>query len=211
MLHPAYAIMGDDLPRLRAAYSKLLQLTGILSLPTAAVLGLCADRLVPLLWRPQWTASILLVYALLPGAAVQPLAAVAWRGTGPGLMLWVTVFNAVVLLEGMALGVRWGAGWPGATRSRISASRFRARAWRCRARVLHGTLRELVAWLWRPLATFAIVMAAGLAARVAISSAPPLAGPLVIAAAALLAWGLAVRALAWPLVLSVAPERAAEP
>jgi len=216
MLHPAYAIMGDDLPRLRAAYSDLLQLTGILSLPMAAVLGLSADRLVPLLWGPQWTASILLVYALLPVAAVQPLSAVGaplfMARDRTGLMLRVTVFNAGALLAAMALGLRWGAAgvaW-GYSIAYLCIA-FPCACGVVQARVLRGTLRELAAWLWRPLATCAIVLAGGWAARVSVGSAPPLVGLLAIASASLLAWGIALRALSWPLVLSVARARAGGP
>jgi len=216
MLHPAYAIMRDDLPRLRAAYSHLLQLTGFLSLPIAAVLGLTADRLVPLLWGPQWTASIVLVYALLPVAAVQPLAAVGaplfMARDRTGLMLRVTVFNAAVLLAGMALGLRWGtAGVAWGYSIAYLCIAFPCVSVAVQARVLDGTARELAAWLWRPLATCAIVLAGGWAARVAVGPAPPLAGLLAIASASLLAWGLALRVLAWPLVLSVAHARSRRP
>ncbi|HEX8672549.1 MAG TPA: oligosaccharide flippase family protein [Longimicrobium sp.] len=214
VLHPAYARMADDLPRLRAAYAQLLQLTGILSLSVAAVLGLCADRLVPLLWGPQWTASIPLVYALLPVAAVQPLAAVGsplfMARERTGLMVRLTVFNAAVLLAAMALGLRWGtAGVAWGYSIAYLCIAFPCACLAAQARVLHGTAGQLAAWLWRPLATCAIVLAGGWAARAAAGSAPPLIGLLAIAMASLLAWGLAVRALSWPLVLSVARARTA--
>ncbi|HEX8276670.1 MAG TPA: oligosaccharide flippase family protein [Longimicrobiaceae bacterium] len=211
-LHPTYAIIGGDLPRLRSAHSHFLQLTGILSFSVAAVLGLTADRLIPLLWGPQWTASVALVYPMLPVAAVQPVNALS----GPlylardrtGLLVRITVLNGAAVLAGMAVGLRWGA-WGVAWGYSLAYVCVAApvATLTAQSRLLRGTAGELAAWLRLPLATCAVVLAAGWAGRLASASAPPLPALAVIVLASLLGFLGAVRGFAWPLVLAVLRAR----
>jgi PST family polysaccharide transporter len=215
-LHPTFAIIGSDLPRLRSAYGHFVQLAGIVSLSVAAVLYLTADPLVPLLWGPQWTASVGLVYALLPAAAVQPIVAISGplylARNRPGLMVGVGLFNALVILAGITLGLRWGT-WGLAWGYSLAYVCLAApcAALVAQRQLLRAPVGDLARWLFRPVAAGAMVLTAGWASRLLSTTAPPVLALATIVAGSLVGFFCALRVIAWPLVLSALRARAGVP
>lgn len=205
-LQPTFALLGDDLPRLRRAYAGFVQLAGVVSFPVAAVLALAADPLVHVLWGGQWTESVAIVHALVPVAAVQPVNAVNGslflaRDDAP-LLVRVSSLNALAVFVGMVAGLPWGAvgvAW-GYSVAYVCVAAPHA-ALTAQAHVLRGTAREYAAWLARPLTAGALVLAAGWSASFFTpAGAGALTSLLVLVAGSLLGFLVAVRLTAWSLV-----------
>lgn len=67
---PAYSKLQDDIPRLRDAYLKVLQLTAFLSVPVAGLIFILAPDFVRLFLKPKWlpmvpAMQILAIFGLL--------------------------------------------------------------------------------------------------------------------------------------------------
>jgi PST family polysaccharide transporter len=161
---------------------------------------------VLVLWGPQWTASVALVLALVPVAAIQPVNAVNGAlflaRDDAGLLLRVTGLNAAAVLAGMAAGLPWGAAgvaWGYSAAYVLFAAPHAMLT--AQHRVLAGTTRELAGWLARPVAAGAAVLVCGGAVAALLpAETSPLVALAALVAASLVGLAAAVRLAAWPLV-----------
>jgi O-antigen/teichoic acid export membrane protein len=112
LLHPTLVAMTGDQPRIRSAYLRVVRATALITFPLAALLWGGADRIVHLVWGPGWqpVADILRGLALL--AAVQPVnslsGAIYMTRGATGLLFKLSIFNAVVIIVAMLIGLPFG-------------------------------------------------------------------------------------------------------
>jgi O-antigen/teichoic acid export membrane protein len=112
LLHPTLVAMTGDQPRIRSAYLRVVRVTALTTFPLAALLWSGADQIVHVVWGPGWqpAADILRGLALL--AAVQPVnslsGAVYMARGATGLLFKLSIFNAVVIIGAMLLGLPFG-------------------------------------------------------------------------------------------------------
>lgn len=112
LLHPAFAAMGMETPRQRAAYLELVRATALVTFPAAVVLWFLAEPAIVLIAGEQWRESGAVVRALAPLAAVQPVNAlcgpVFMARDAVAAMLRTAIIGSLAVILGMALGLRYG-------------------------------------------------------------------------------------------------------
>ncbi len=111
-LHPLLSAMQGDPQRMTRAYLKIVRLVATLALPTMAVLGTLAPEIVHTVWGRQWDPSVKVFAILCFVGSVQPVGSTfgaVFLATNRTRLLAVVGFvNSVIMMAGMALGVRFG-------------------------------------------------------------------------------------------------------
>lgn len=72
-LFPAYSLIQEDAPRLRAAFIRVLQLATFVIFPLSTLMAVAIGPALPLLLGPKWQEVVNLVSGLAFGGAVQAL------------------------------------------------------------------------------------------------------------------------------------------
>jgi PST family polysaccharide transporter len=111
-MHPLFSAMQNDPERMTRAYLKIVRLIATLAFPTMCVLALLAPELVHTIWGRQWGPSVEVFAILCFVGAVQPIGStfgfVFLVTNRTRLLAIVGGFNSVVMMAGIALGVRYG-------------------------------------------------------------------------------------------------------
>ena len=111
-LHPLLSAMQGDRERMTRAYLKIIRLVATLAFPTMCVLGALAPEIVHTVWGKQWDASVRVFAILCFVGAVQPISSTfgaVFLATNRTRLLAVVGFvNSVIMMGGIALGVRFG-------------------------------------------------------------------------------------------------------
>lgn len=111
-LHPLLSAMQGDAKRMTRAYVKIIRLVATLAFPAMGVLGALAPEIVHTVWGKQWDPSVRVFAILCFVGTVQPIGstfgAVFLATNRTRLLAIVGFVNSVVMMAGIALGVRFG-------------------------------------------------------------------------------------------------------
>jgi PST family polysaccharide transporter len=111
-LHPLLSAMQNDAQRMTRAYLKVARLVATLALPTMCVLGTLAPELVHTIWGRQWEPSVQVFTILCLVGTVQPIGSTfgaVFLATNRTRLLAISgAVNSVIMMSGIALGVRYG-------------------------------------------------------------------------------------------------------
>ncbi len=111
-LHPLFSAMQGDPERMTRAYLKIVRVVAAVTLPAMCVLGALAPEIVHTVWGKQWDPSVRVFAILCFVGAVQPVGSTfgaVFLATNRTRLLAVVGFvNSVVMMAGIALGVRFG-------------------------------------------------------------------------------------------------------
>jgi PST family polysaccharide transporter len=169
LLHPAFARISNDLPRMRRGYLELVRITALLTFSLSAVLVTVAEPLVLAIAGPRWLGSVPLLRILAVLSALQPVNVLAsslfLTQNAPAVLLKSNIVTAAGLIGGMLAGLRWGT--PGVAAGYVIV--YVLLVVPCGSllaytRLLHGRAIEWLARLALPSAAAAAVLVAGFAA-----------------------------------------------
>lgn len=111
-LHPLLSAMQGDLERMTRAYLKIVRLVAMLAFPAMCVLGALAPEIVHTVWGKQWDPSVRVFTILCFVGSIQPIGStfgVVFLATNRTRLLAVVgLVNSLVMMGGIALGVRFG-------------------------------------------------------------------------------------------------------
>lgn len=111
-LHPLLSAMQGDPERMTRAYLKVVRLVAVLALPTMCVLGTLAPEFVHVAWGRGWDPAVRVFAILCFVGSIQPIGSTfgpVFLATNRTRLLAITgLVNTVVLMSGIALGVRHG-------------------------------------------------------------------------------------------------------
>lgn len=111
-LHPLLSAMQGDRERMTRAYLKIVRLVASLALPAMCVLGTLAPEIVHTVWGRQWDPSVRVFTILCFVGSIQPIGStfgVVFLATNRTRLLAIVGFvNSVIMMGGIALGVRFG-------------------------------------------------------------------------------------------------------
>ena len=111
-LHPLLSAMQGDPERMTRAYLKIVRLVATLALPTMCVLGALAPEIVHTVWGKQWDPSVRVFTILCFVGSIQPIGstfgAVFLATNRTRLLAMSGLVNALIMMSGIALGVRFG-------------------------------------------------------------------------------------------------------
>ena len=127
-LFPAYSLIQEDAPRIRAAFIRVLQLATLVIFPLSTLMAVAIGPILPLLLGPKWQDMVNLMAGLALGGAVQALLRTGsplFMATGRpscqfamdmassgGIMLCLWPFSRLMGLPGLAwayaLGICFG-------------------------------------------------------------------------------------------------------
>jgi O-antigen/teichoic acid export membrane protein len=111
-LHPLLSAMQGDPERMTRAYVKVLRLVATLALPAMCILGTLAPEIVHTVWGKQWDPSVRVFAILCFVGSVQPIGstfgAVFLATNRTRLLALVGFVNSVIMMAGIAVGVRYG-------------------------------------------------------------------------------------------------------
>jgi O-antigen/teichoic acid export membrane protein len=110
---PTLSRLQDDPVRYRVYFGTAVTLVAAAGLPIIVFMSVDAPLLVPLLLGDQWFETVPFVRVLAPVAVLEMVTTISrWvmtsRGLGTRLLRW-RVFESVVKVLGLAVGVAWGA------------------------------------------------------------------------------------------------------
>ncbi len=98
--YPVLARMKEDKVALKRAYLQILDIVGYVNLPLLVGLFITADRVVPLIYGPNWGTSIeyirILVFAAFFGALSHPLFTLAFTKGKPNLLFYLNLFTMFI-------------------------------------------------------------------------------------------------------------------
>ena len=113
---PTFVEVGDDLPRLRRAFSKMLRFTSFIAFPIMFGLALVAPEFIDLLLGDKWLPSAHLMQILCVGGAFLPIATlymnlIISRGKSDVYMWNViaqgcAILGSIILVHCIKLGIR---------------------------------------------------------------------------------------------------------
>jgi len=111
-LHPLLSAMQGDRERMTRAYLKVARLVATLAVPAMCVLGALAPEIVHTVWGKQWDPSVRVFAILCIVGSIQPVGstfgAVFLATNRTRLLAIVGLVNSLVMMGGIALGVRFG-------------------------------------------------------------------------------------------------------
>lgn len=111
-LHPLFSAMQGEPERMTRAYLKVVRLVATLSLPAMCILGTLAPEIVHTVWGKQWDPSVRVFAILCFVGSVQPIGstfgAVFLATNRTRLLAASGLINSVIMMSGIALGVRYG-------------------------------------------------------------------------------------------------------
>jgi len=178
--YPAFALLQDSRERMRAAMFRALSIIMMVTLPVLAGLAVVAADLIPLVFGKQWQPAVPLVPLFCILSMVQCITALAnstilAQGRAD-LTMKLAVLQFPLMAATLYLTRPHGlqvasAGLALATATSILIGFILA------IRLLNGSLSEVVAALWRPMAATLLMTAAMSAAAPALAS--PSVGPLL--------------------------------
>jgi O-antigen/teichoic acid export membrane protein len=146
-LHPLLSAMQHDRQRMTRTYLKIVRLIATLSLPAMSVLGALAPELVHTVWGPQWDRSVDVFMILCFVGAVQPLSStfgfVFLATNRTRLLALVGLFNSLIMMGGIAIGVRYGIRGVAVGYSLAFGLIFLPTMYLVVARLLSGSLRDI--------------------------------------------------------------------
>jgi lipopolysaccharide exporter len=110
---PAYSKLQDDLPKLREAYLKILQLTALVSIPLAGVIFILAPEFTNIFLGEKWMPMVAAMQALVLWGLIRAIGATTgpiFQGMGRP---WIATKLQFVQLSLLAiliypLSIRWG-------------------------------------------------------------------------------------------------------
>lgn len=112
VMFPALSAIQHDLPRVRSAYLRTLNVINAATVPCLLGLAATADSLVPLLWGDRWTATVPILQILcLAGIPQCVTASLGWiyQSQGrTGLMFRMGLAGALVGVAAIVVGLHWG-------------------------------------------------------------------------------------------------------
>ncbi|NAZ85192.1 MOP flippase family protein [Kineococcus indalonis] len=112
VMFPALAAMQSDHARVRRAYLRAVGLVGALTIPFLVGIAAVADGLVPLLWGPNWEATVPLLQVLCIAGVPQCVGTtMGWIFQSQGrtrTMFLVQSASAGVGVVAMVVGLNWG-------------------------------------------------------------------------------------------------------
>lgn len=199
---PALTRVQDQLPSLRAAHLRLTRACALLAVPPLALLAAAAPDLVPAVFGPQWTPSILPLQLLALAGMVSVLDW-TWSETlkarGKSLQVLLMTAGSLLLLGASA----WAGSRLGITGIAAGLLCSRLAIWLSYQTLLNRTIgSRMTAYLAALRAPLAVAAATGTAAAAARALAARLAtdnhwlGLGISAIAAAAAYGIAVRIFA---------------
>jgi len=108
----AFALVANDLARLREAYLRSVRLIALLSFPTLAAMLVLANDVVLLLYGPNWTVSVTLLRILILFTIIRTvttLSGVIFNVMGrTDLSLWFTIVFLPFYVAAIVVGARFG-------------------------------------------------------------------------------------------------------
>jgi PST family polysaccharide transporter len=111
-LHPILSALQSDPPRMARAYTRIAKLVASIAIPAMAVMGALAPEIVRTIWGAQWEPSVSVFAILCVVGTLQPVGAtfgaVFLATNRTKLLALMGLVNSVVLMAGMAAGLRWG-------------------------------------------------------------------------------------------------------
>jgi O-antigen/teichoic acid export membrane protein len=168
VLLPAFSHLQSDREESRRAYSRITTAVSLCAFPLLTLLAVTAPELIPVVFGPQWTASVLptqiLVCAGMLRTMVNSGSALA---TGFGKVyeqMWRQGVYAAVLGTGAFLGLKWGiigVAWAVLMATAIIGVLMAHLVFRC----IGFGLRDHVVALRGPVAIAVIVLSAAAATR----------------------------------------------
>ncbi|MEJ5914132.1 MOP flippase family protein [Pseudokineococcus sp. 1T1Z-3] len=112
VMFPALSAMQGDYARMRTAYLRALRITNALAVPMLLGLAATAEGLVPLLWGPNWDATIPLLQILCLAGVPQCIgSSTGWLYQATGrttLMFLMGAIGTVLAVVLIVVGLRWG-------------------------------------------------------------------------------------------------------
>jgi len=112
VMFPALAEIGDDLPRLRAAYLRAVSAIATVTFPAMLGLLVTAPEVIGVLYGPHWLPTVTILQILCVVGMFQSTGTtVGWiylARARTDLMLWWGTGAAVVICSSFLVGVRWG-------------------------------------------------------------------------------------------------------
>ncbi len=111
-LHPIFSAMQGDPERMTRAYLKVVRLVATLTMPAMCILGALAPEIVHTVWGKQWDPTVRVFAILCFVGSIQPVGstfgAVFLATNRTKLLAVVGLVNSLVMMSGIALGVRFG-------------------------------------------------------------------------------------------------------
>ncbi len=114
VLFPAFAKMQDDLPRVRAAFRRVLTTVGLLTWPLLGLLVITAPELIPTIFGEQWKGAIIPLQIMVLAGALKvitsPSNALA-KAMGTRYVygqLWRQALYAALIAAASWWGAKWG-------------------------------------------------------------------------------------------------------
>jgi O-antigen/teichoic acid export membrane protein len=111
-LHPLLSAMQGDPERMTRAYLKTARLVATVAIPTMCILGALAPELVHTVWGKQWDATVSVFAILCIVGSIQPIGStfgpVFLATNRTRLLAVVGLVNSLVIMGGIAVGVRYG-------------------------------------------------------------------------------------------------------
>jgi teichuronic acid exporter len=147
-LHPLFSAMQGDLPRMTRAYLKIARLVACLTLPAMCMLGALAPEIVHAVWGKQWDPSVRVFAILCFVGSIQPVGstfgAVFLATNRTRLLAGVGLVNSIVMMTGIALGVRFGIRGVAIGYSLAYGAIFLPTMYLVVAVLLKGTARDII-------------------------------------------------------------------
>jgi PST family polysaccharide transporter len=203
VMFPAMATVQDDHARIRSAYLRTIGVVGVLVFPATALLFAAANPIVIGLLGEKWRAAIPVLRVFAAVAAIQSIGTTTgwlYQVTGhTRRMFRVTVVLTVLVIAAFAIGVQWG----------LMGVVYSYLVWNCislPANVVYGgrAVSLSIGRVFREVAVpfvMSLVLAGVLAGLgVAVAPAPEVLRLLLLAAAAVVVYGVelrVVRPTAW--------------
>ena len=159
-----FSIIRDDRDRFRAALQKGLQAVSLLMVPLLVFCGVTADRLILVLYGPQWVGAIapfrMLAVVGIIRAVSRPVDAANEAQGYVWLQALYLLGSLVLLVGGVAVGAQWGL-VAVAVGVLIATATHSMLSWHLLVRHTKVTWTDLAAGLWPSFAT-AGILGAGL-------------------------------------------------
>ncbi|GAA2030224.1 lipopolysaccharide biosynthesis protein [Pseudokineococcus marinus] len=112
VMFSALSAMQGDHARMRSAYLRSLRVINTVTVPMLVGLAAVSDGLVPLLWGPNWTATIPVLQVLCIAGLPQCIStSVGWLYQATGrttVMFLMGVVGTVVGVVAIVVGLQWG-------------------------------------------------------------------------------------------------------
>jgi len=176
-LHPLLSAMQGDLERMTRAYLKIARLVATLAVPAMCVLGALAPEIVHTVWGKQWDPSVRVFTILCFVGSIQPIGStfgVVFLATNRTRLLAVVgLVNSLVMMGGIALGVRFGIRGVAIGYSLAYGAIFLPTMYLVVAVLLKGRLSDILKVFASPLAVSAPVLTGLLAFNHAVRGALP--------------------------------------